>query len=192
MVEQMSEEQSEKSFQSEDSRTITVNHSENDAMSIEKSSQYRDNGASSFFLAGFWMRFWAYLIDIIVVGSVTRLLINPIFRAMDVSLIDTSMFAPIAIMDAVVFYGYFILMTKYFSQTIGKMVLGLKVIELNGSKPSWGTVVFRELIGRFISATVLILYIVVAFTNKKQGIHDLFADTTVVQEKKRVQFKPAS
>jgi uncharacterized RDD family membrane protein YckC len=192
MVEQMSEEQSEKSFQSEDSRTITVNHSENDAASIEKSSQYRDNGSSSFFLAGFWMRFWAYLIDIIVVGSVTRLLINPIFRAMDVSLIDTSMFAPIAIMDAVVFYGYFILMTKYFSQTIGKMVLGLKVIELNGSKPSWGTVVFRELIGRFISATVLILYIVVAFTNKKQGIHDLFADTTVVQEKKRVQFKPAS
>jgi uncharacterized RDD family membrane protein YckC len=33
--------------------------------------------------------------------------------------------------------------------------------------------------------------VVVAFTNKKQGIHDLFADTTVVQEKKQLEFKPA-
>ncbi|MFI8686001.1 RDD family protein [Rossellomorea sp. NPDC077527] len=144
-----------------------------------------------YYLAGFWIRFWAYLVDLIVIGSITRLIVNPIFKLLDISLSDGSMFAPISILTSIVFYGYFVLMTKYFSQTIGKMVFGIRVIQLNGAKPSWGTILFRELIGRFISTTVFILYVVVAFTNKKQGIHDLFADTTVVQEKKKLEFTPA-
>jgi uncharacterized RDD family membrane protein YckC len=148
-------------------------------------------GNRSFFLAGFWLRVWAYLIDLIVIGSVTRLIVKPVFKMLDISLVEGSMFAPISILSAIVFYGYFVLMTKFFSQTIGKMVLGIKVIDLNGHRPSWGTILFRELIGRFISSTIFILYIVVAFTAKKQGIHDLFADTTVVQEKKKLEFKPA-
>jgi uncharacterized RDD family membrane protein YckC len=148
-------------------------------------------GNRSFFLAGFWLRVWAYLIDLIVIGSITRLIVKPVFKMLDISLVEGSMFAPISILSAIVFYGYFVLMTKFFSQTIGKMVLGIKVIDLKGHRPSWGTILFRELIGRFISSTIFILYIVVAFTTKKQGIHDLFADTTVVQEKKKLEFKPA-
>lgn len=144
-----------------------------------------------YYLAGFWIRFWAYLLDLIVIGSITRLVVNPVFKLLDISLSEGSMFAPISILTSIVFYGYFILMTKYFSQTIGKMVFGIKVIDLKGRKPSWGTIIFRELIGRFISTTIFILYVVVAFTNKKQGIHDLFADTTVVQEKKKLEFNPA-
>ncbi|BCB05251.1 RDD family protein [Bacillus sp. KH172YL63] len=144
-----------------------------------------------FYLAGFWIRFWAYLLDLVVIGSITRLVVNPIFKILDISLSDGSMFAPISILTSIVFYGYFVLMTKFFSQTIGKMVFGIRVIDLKGTEPSWGTILFRELIGRFISTTVFILYVVVAFTNKKQGIHDLFADTTVVQEKKKLEFTPA-
>ena len=29
--------------------------------------------------AGFWMRFWAYLADLVVIGSLNRMLIHPIF-----------------------------------------------------------------------------------------------------------------
>ncbi|QCJ45279.1 RDD family protein [Bacillus sp. S3] len=130
--------------------------------------------------AGFWMRFWAYLLDLIVVGSIGRLLINPLFRALDISLSEFNMFAPISIASAVIFYLYFVLMTKYFKQTLGKMVFGLKVIDLKSDKLSWGTVLFREWIGRFISATVIIGYCLVAFLPKKQGLHDLFTDTTVI------------
>lgn len=156
-----------------------------------RSSSPDYSGTSGYYLAGFWIRFWAYLVDLIVIGSITRLIVNPIFKLLDISLSDGSMFAPISILTSIVFYGYFVLMTKYFSQTIGKMVFGIRVIELKGGKPSWGTILFRELIGRFISTTIFILYVVVAFTNKKQGIHDLFADTTVVQEKKKLEFTPA-
>ena len=130
--------------------------------------------------AGFWMRFWAYLLDIVVIGSIDRIIVYPIFRMFDLSLSEANMFAPVAIITAIVFYAYFVLMTKYFGQTLGKMVFGLRVVSLNDEKLNWSTILFREWIGRFISGTILILYIVVGFLPKKQGIHDLFADTTVV------------
>jgi len=130
--------------------------------------------------AGFWMRFWAYLLDLIVVGSIERILVNPLFRALDISLSEFNMFAPISIASAVIFYLYFVLMTKYFKQTLGKMVFGIKVVNLKNNELSWGTILFREWIGRFISATVIIGYIIVAFLPKKQGLHDIFTDTTVI------------
>ena len=133
--------------------------------------------------AGFWMRFWAYLLDLIVIGSIDRILINPLFRALGLELTELSMFAPVTIASAITFYGYFILMTKYFGQTLGKMAFGLKVVNLKGDGLSWSTIIFREWIGRFISTTVFIGYLIVAFLPKKQGLHDLFTDTTVVHEK---------
>ncbi len=133
--------------------------------------------------AGFWMRFWAYLLDLVVIASVNGILVYPIFRALDIKISDPSIFAPVSITTAVIFYGYFVLMTKFFGQTLGKMVFGLKVISLEAKKLSWSTIMFREWIGRFISGSILILYIVVAFLPKRQGIHDLFADTTVVHER---------
>lgn len=130
--------------------------------------------------AGFWMRFWAYLLDLVVVGSLERILIKPVFRVLNAPLWEFNMFAPISIAGAVTFFLYFVLMTKYFGQTLGKMVFGLKVVDLKKERLTWGTVLFREWIGRFISGTTVIGYIVVAFLPKKQGLHDLFADTSVI------------
>lgn len=132
--------------------------------------------------AGFWMRFWAYLLDLIVIGSIERILIYPVFRILDINLSSPGMFAPISIAAAVAFYAYFVLMTKYFGQTLGKMVFGLKVVTLDGKPLTWNIAIFREWIGRFISVTVLISYIIVAFLPKKQGLHDLFTDTTVIHK----------
>ncbi|WP_462411310.1 RDD family protein [Neobacillus sp. Marseille-QA0830] len=136
--------------------------------------------SAPFRYAGFWMRFWAYLLDLIVIGSIERILVNPLFRMLDISLSEFNMFAPVSIASAVIFYLYFVLMTKFFHQTLGKMVFGIKVVDLRHEKLTWGTVLFREWIGRFISATVVIGYMIVAFLPKKQGLHDLFTDTTVV------------
>ena len=133
--------------------------------------------------AGFWMRFWAYLLDLIVIGSIDRIIINPIFRFLDIPLAGFNMFAPISIATAITFYAYFVLMTRFFNQTLGKMVFGLKVVDLEGKPLSWGTIIFREWIGRFISSTLIIGYVVIAFLPKKQGLHDLFTDTTVVHER---------
>ncbi|MGA9288762.1 MAG: RDD family protein [Anaerobacillus sp.] len=134
--------------------------------------------------AGFWMRFWAYLVDIIVVASLNGILITPALRGFDVPAGEPA-FLPIqAVLTGIIYYAYFILMTKFLSQTLGKMLFGLRVESDKGKGLTWCTVVFREGIGRFISKTILFVgFIVVAFTKKKQGIHDLFADTIVVHEK---------
>lgn len=149
------------------------------SISLESSSQ---TAAPPF--AGFWMRFWAYLFDLFVIGSLVRLFILPLFRILDVSLHDSGMFAPISIAGAIIFYLYFILMTKLLGQTLGKMVFGLKVVNLAEGGLSWSTVIFREFIGKFISKTLLMAgFLLIAFLPKKQGIHDLFADTTVIHER---------
>ncbi|WP_191566981.1 RDD family protein [Metabacillus idriensis] len=132
--------------------------------------------------AGFWLRFWAYLIDLIVIGSVNRILFHPLFSWLDIPTSDRFIFSPIQICTALSFYLYFVFMTKYLGQTLGKMVFGLRVVSLHQEKLTWSTVLFRELIGRFISKFTWIGYLVTAFTPKKQGVHDLFAETTVTTE----------
>lgn len=156
---------------------------ESDSALVNKVEVEEPEQVEKYNYAGFWMRFWAYLLDLIVIGSINGILINPVFRAFGLDIHDGNMFAPITIAAAVIFYGYFVLMTKFFRQTLGKMVFGLKVVTLNRLKLDWGTVLFREWIGRFISSTIWITYIIVAFLPKKQGIHDLFAETSVVHEK---------
>lgn len=140
----------------------------------------KQNSEQSFRYAGFWMRFWAYVLDLIVIGSIERLLVKPLFRFLEIPLAEFNMFAPISIASAIIFYLYFVLMTKFFNQTLGKMVFGIKVVDLKNDQLSWGTILFREWIGRFISATIVIGYIIVAFLPKKQGLHDLFTDTSVI------------
>ncbi|WP_042345322.1 RDD family protein [Bacillus massiliigorillae] len=144
------------------------------------------NDAVQFHFAGFWMRFWAYIVDLIVISSINRMIVKPLFAALDVSPYSgIAIFSPYNIGYAVVFFLYFVLMTKFFKQTLGKMVFGLKVVSLKQDSLTWSTIVFREFIGRFISKTVWITYALVGILPKKQGLHDLFADTTVVLENKR-------
>lgn len=136
------------------------------------------------FYAGFWIRFWAYLLDLLVVSSINQLVIYPVFRYFDLSLIKENMFAPIAILTALTMYIYFVLMTKFFKQTIGKMVFGLKVVDIRDKPLTWTTVIVREVIGKFISKTIFFIgFLVVAFTSKNQGVHDLFSDTSVILER---------
>jgi uncharacterized RDD family membrane protein YckC len=146
---------------------------------FEEGSQAHPHGQR---YAGFWMRFWAYLLDLLVVGSIDRILVKPIFRFLDIPLLESNLFAPITVATAITFYAYFVLMTRYFQQTLGKMVFGIKVVGLAEDKLSWSTIIFREWIGRFISSTIIIGYIITAFLPKKQGLHDLFSDTSVVHE----------
>lgn len=132
--------------------------------------------------AGFWVRFWAYLIDLMLISGVTSILLKPVFALLGLEVSTDNWYAPFAILSAILFYAYFVLMTKFFSQTVGKMIFGIKVVSLKKDRLDWGTLLFREWIGRLISVTVLPLYFIVGFTPLKQGVHDFFADTTVVHE----------
>ena len=166
-------------------RVLTQETNHQDTAPINEIACKENENDVSLLFAGFWMRFWAYLLDVLVVGSLDRMLIKPILNAVGVSQYDHSIFSLFTIGSAIVFFLYFVLMTKYFGQTLGKMVFGLKVISLKENSLSWSTVIFREFIGRFISKTIWLTYVLVGILSKKQGLHDLFADTSVVLEKRR-------
>ena len=137
---------------------------------------------SKNFYAGFWIRFIAYIIDLIVVAALAGLLNTYSF-----GLLNRELYFPIlgeeGLSYVVVMFSYFILMTYYFSQTLGKMIMKIKVETNKGTKLKISDVLYREVIGRLLTTALFnIPYIVVAFTDKKKGLHDYIADTVVVKE----------
>jgi uncharacterized RDD family membrane protein YckC len=67
--------------------------------------------------------------------------------------------------------------------TIGKKLLGLKVTDLNGERISFGKATGRYF-AKIISGIILLIgYIMAAFTDKKQALHDMIAGTLVVSTK---------
>ncbi|WP_285395425.1 RDD family protein [Lysinibacillus sp. fls2-241-R2A-57] len=151
-----------------------------DALPIDKPIANKNYALKT---AGFWVRFWAFLLDGLMITAVIGILVNPIFYLMDWSLSETVWYAPISIISAIVYYSYFVLMTKFFGQTLGKMIFGLRVISLKHDKLTWSDVLFRDWIGRIINNVFMPLYILVVILPNNQGLHDFFADTAVVHEK---------
>jgi uncharacterized RDD family membrane protein YckC len=88
-----------------------------------------------------------------------------------------------------VFYGvivvlYYILMEGYLGQTVGKMVLGIKVVrEDNGEVPGVGGATIRTLL-RIVDGlfSYLVAFIAVLISGKNQRLGDMAAHTLVVRK----------
>lgn len=134
--------------------------------------------------AGFWMRLWAYAIDLLVLSAISGIIIKPIFRVAGWEITNPPffMFSTYKVTILILLLLYFTLMTKYLQQTVGKMIMGIRVAAKDGGKLTWGSVIFREVIGRFISKMLVIPYLLVLFMPRKEALHDLFADTVVEHE----------
>ena len=137
---------------------------------------------SKNFYAGFWMRFVAYLIDMIVIYAISSLLNTFSFGLLNKRL-DFPILGEESLSYVIVMFAYFISMTYFFSQTLGKMIMKIKVETNKGDKLSFTDVIYRELVGRLLTIFLANLpYLAIAFTNKKKGLHDFIADTVVVKE----------
>jgi uncharacterized RDD family membrane protein YckC len=66
-----------------------------------------------------------------------------------------------------------------YQATLGKMIFGMKVTDLNGNRISFERATGRHF-AKWLSAMILgIGYIMVGLTDRKQGLHDLLAGTLV-------------
>src|ERR1700693_2550295 len=66
-----------------------------------------------------------------------------------------------------------------YQATLGKMIFGMKVTDLNGNRISFERATGRHF-AKWLSGMILgIGYIMVGFTERKQGLHDLLAGTLV-------------
>ncbi|OIJ18243.1 hypothetical protein BKP45_11705 [Anaerobacillus alkalidiazotrophicus] len=135
--------------------------------------------------AGFWMRFWAYLLDLVVVASINGIVVTSVLSMLGLSNVRIAFFSIEAVLIAFVTALYFLLLTKKWGQTIGKKVFGIKVVHVNNKPLTWSSVIFREVVGRYILQVFILtyfLYLIVAFQKKKQGLHDMVGDTYVIHE----------
>ncbi len=116
---------------------------------------------------GFWVRFAAYIIDDIVISVVTFALS---FSAIGV------------FVSILINFLYYWLFTGLKGQTLGKMALGIKVVDENGNIPGLGKAAMREIVGKFVCILTLgIGYLMIAWDKKKQGLHDKIAETYVIR-----------
>jgi len=135
--------------------------------------------------AGFWRRFAAWIIDQVllgIVGSVIGFAIGLGFGASGSR--DTGAQIMGCMAGVVIGWLYYALMESSSNQaTLDKMALGIKVTDLNGNRISIGRATGGYFAKIISSAILLIGYIMIGFTEKKQGFHDMIAGTLVVKKK---------
>jgi len=135
---------------------------------------------------GFWIRFVATLIDSIILMFLVILLALASLVIFGAALGDgagVGMFFIVLILASIATILYKPLMeASDYQGTFGKYALGMKVIDKNGQQIST-TSSFVRTIFYIIGAQAFLLclgVIMVGFTEYKQGLHDILANTYVV------------
>lgn len=109
---------------------------------------------------GFWRRFLAGIVDAIIISFLG--------------------FVPYAWVVSLLYYP---LLIAFYGQTVGKKLLGLKVVNKDDESPiGLFDAVVREWLGKFVSAIVFLLgFVLIGVDSKKEGLHDKIAKTHVVR-----------
>ena len=156
--------------------------------------------SAGFVYAGFWRRAVAIALDtlILVIISFIVLILATVIAAYQSSTITSALGGPLTpadlttvispviliavlIISVVTFFYYPLLESSSWQATIGKRLMGLRVVDESGARISFLRALARYL-SKILSAVFLIGYIMAAFTSKKQALHDLIAGTLVIKQ----------
>jgi uncharacterized RDD family membrane protein YckC len=149
-------------------------------------------------MAGLWRRFAASVIDGVVTGVASYALLIPLTLVLGISLSSLAenelAGAGASVSFMFFYYGislglpmlYFAWMHSSRTQaSLGKMAVGAKVVRTNGEPVGFWRALLRYLAYLVFTvltcgAGVLISGLMVAFTERKQALHDMLCDTLVV------------
>jgi uncharacterized RDD family membrane protein YckC len=149
-----------------------------------------------FTYGGFWIRVVAKILDSIIIGIVgvgLNMLVAKVvlgspnyfgralmkYNAHD-RLVYQAISFPLGIGLAIAYACFFILR---WDATPGKMALGLKLVRSDGERLTVGRIVGRYF-SEWLSAIILCMgYVMVAFDDQKQALHDRICDTRVIRAK---------
>lgn len=138
---------------------------------------------------GFWWRVLAYIIDAVIMSTIFLVIGLIIGVSMFGTNIDPATGAPqisavaIIIQFAVPILYYGIMQGSPMQASVGKLAIGAVVTDMRGERMSWGKSFLRE-VCKIPSAIVLLIgFIMVAFTGRKQGLHDIMAGTLVLKRR---------
>lgn len=139
--------------------------------------------------AGFWFRVLASLVDTLLSQIVTIALAFPLGFALGASLAENHTQDEILSIAEVSGYLLGILVnwlwftvgeSSHWQASLGKRMFGLQITDEQGQRIGFGRANARYW-SKILSALLLFIgFIMVAFTKKKQGLHDKIADTLVI------------
>ncbi|HLL76805.1 MAG TPA: RDD family protein [Pyrinomonadaceae bacterium] len=140
--------------------------------------------------ATFWHRLGAYLIDYVLITLVTCPLgmMMGVMGAVAEQSGEAAQAASVGV--SILVYGVGIVAgwlyhalteSSSWQGTVGKRVLGIRVTDLDGNRISFGRATGRYF-GKILSGMICAVgFIMVLFTERKQGLHDMMAGTLVLQ-----------
>lgn len=167
--------------------TITPTTYEKYNSPISSTSTHQNEGTvQQFKFAGFWLRFVATVIDFVIMF----IAVSIVWAILDLPIPPNAKGPYLGVWY--VFQNPFGLLTNWLYNAImecttpqgslGKMIVGIKVTDLNGNKIGFGKATGRHF-GKLISLIILYIgFIMVAFTKRKQGLHDIMANCLVVKK----------
>jgi uncharacterized RDD family membrane protein YckC len=129
-------------------------------------------------------RFVAWLIDFIIISSISAIIFTSIFGSLYTQWDENMMISEGTsyIPTSLLFLGYWIILEYKTGQSIGKKMLHLKITNMDGSHPSLLGVIISSFGKAFLLPIDFILGII--FTNeKRQRIFNKIGDTIVLKIK---------
>ncbi|WP_342599720.1 RDD family protein [Psychrobacillus sp. FSL H8-0483] len=124
--------------------------------------------------AGFWIRFFAGIFDSLIIGiplSIISYLLVGDWEETPITSFGNMLYSLIV---PVLWYGY----------TVGKRILGIRIVKVDGTKPGFGTMILRVIVAGFIYVCTLGIGVIVSafmvgLREDKRAIHDFIAGTYV-------------
>jgi len=136
--------------------------------------------------AGFWKRYAAYFIDYILLTVVTlplSMIINLTGAGSGNESVQVALTLVVMLLSMVISIGYYAgFHASRGGATLGKMAVGIKVVRGNGERISFLRAFCRYLATIVSSLILMIGFIMAAFTERKQALHDMMCDTLVVDK----------
>lgn len=132
--------------------------------------------------AGFWKRVAASVIDVFAIGLPLALVLGLVNMAMGGSEdpLDPTWNAISVVATALVYAAFH--SSASFMATPGKLAIGIKVVRGDGEKIGYLRGVARYFASILSALLLCIGYLMAAFTQRKQALHDLICDTVVVDK----------
>lgn len=139
-----------------------------------------------YIYAPFFNRAVAFVLDAIVLIFLTFILANVaglLTGSPSTSQAAAQFMMVWMLMTTVTYVGYFgYCFTEWHGQTIGKRMMGVRVVKINGTSLSWSDAFLRCWVGYLLALAPLGLgFWWALFDKEKRGWHDMIAETRVVK-----------
>jgi uncharacterized RDD family membrane protein YckC len=148
-------------------------------------------GAAGFSYAGFWLRLAAYVLDSLLLGLTAGVAVFmplmsrgaiPVDNPWEVYTGTTPQFFALRLLILMIQWVYFALLeSSPWQASLGKRMLGLKVTDLEGRRISFGRASARYFCTLLSGFILMIGFIMIAFTQKKQALHDILTGCLVIK-----------